>query len=90
MRDLYGPGPLYARRTAYFALRSNRAGTQAFINEMQQAVWSRINSNLAVSSISTMQDIYGESMARTSFTLVMLAIAGTMALALGILVHSTG
>jgi ABC-type antimicrobial peptide transport system permease subunit len=32
-----------------------------------------------------MQDIYGDSMARTSFTLVMLGIAGSMALALGIL-----
>ena len=84
MRDLYGPGPPDARRTVYFALRSNRAGTQAFINEMQQAVWS-VNSNLPVASISTMQDIYSQSMARTSFTLVMLAIAGTMALALGIL-----
>jgi ABC-type antimicrobial peptide transport system permease subunit len=51
---------------------------------MQQAVWS-VNSNLAVTSISTMQDIYGQSMARTSFTLVMLAIAGAMALALGII-----
>jgi ABC-type antimicrobial peptide transport system permease subunit len=29
-------------------------------------------------------DVYGQSMARTSFTLVMLAIAGAMALALGI------
>jgi len=38
-----------------------------------------------VASISTMQDIYSDSMARTSFTLVMLAIAGTMAMALGIL-----
>jgi ABC-type antimicrobial peptide transport system permease subunit len=38
-----------------------------------------------VAGISTMQDIYGDSMARTSFTLVMLAIAGSMALALGIL-----
>jgi predicted permease len=84
MHDLYGPGPLDARRTAYFALRSSRAGTQTFINEMQQAVWS-VNSNLPVASISTMQDIYSQSMARTSFTLVMLAIAGTMALALGIL-----
>jgi ABC-type antimicrobial peptide transport system permease subunit len=65
-------------------LRSSRAGTQTFINEMQQAVWS-VNSNLPVAAISTMQDIYSESMARTSFTLVMLAIAGTMALALGIL-----
>jgi predicted permease len=84
MRDLYGPGPPDARRTAYFAMRTSRAGTQAFINEMQQAVWS-VNSNLPVASVSTMQEIYSESMARTSFTLVMLAIAGTMALALGIL-----
>ncbi|WP_222439690.1 ABC transporter permease [Alloacidobacterium dinghuense] len=84
MHDIYGPGSFDARRTVYFAMRSNRAGTQALINEMQQAVWS-VNSNLAVDSIRTMQDIYGESMARTSFTLVMLAIAGTMAFALGIL-----
>ena len=84
MRDLYGPGPPDARRTVYFALRSSRAGTQTFINEMQHAVWS-VNSNLPIASISTMQDIYSQSMARTSFTLVMLAIAGTMALALGIL-----
>jgi predicted permease len=84
MHDLYGPGPLDARRTAYFALRSSRAGTQTFINEMQQAVWS-VNANLPVAAISTMQEIYSQSMARTSFTLVMLAIAGTMALALGIL-----
>jgi len=32
-----------------------------------------------------MQEIYSKSLARTSFTLVMLAIAGTMALALGII-----
>ena len=84
MANLYGPGPLNARRTAYFALRSGRAGTQTFINEMQRAVWS-VNANLPVAAISTMQDIYSESMARTSFTLVMLAIAGTMALVLGII-----
>jgi predicted permease len=84
MPNLYGPAPLDARRTAYFALRSSRAGTQTFINEMQRAVWS-VNSNLPVAAISTMQDIYSESMARTSFTLVMLAIAGSMALVLGIL-----
>ena len=84
MRDLYGPGPLDVRRTAYFALRSSRAGTQTFINEMQRAVWS-VNANLPVASISTMQDIYSQSLARTSFTLVMLAIAGAMALALGII-----
>jgi predicted permease len=84
MQGIYGPGTFDSRRTVYFALRSPRAGTQAFINEMQQAVWS-VNANLPVADVSTVQDIYSESMARTSFTLVMLAIAGTMALALGIL-----
>jgi predicted permease len=84
MANLYGPGPLDARRTAYFALRSGRAGTQTFINEMQHAVWS-VNSNLPLASVETMQEIYSDSMARTSFTLVMLAIAGGMALVLGII-----
>ena len=84
MANLYGPGPLDARRTAYFALRSSRAGTQTFINEMQRAVWS-VNSNLPLASVRTMKEIYDESLARTSFTLVMLAIAGSMALVLGII-----
>jgi predicted permease len=84
MHDFHDPGTFDAQRTVYFAIRTNRAGTQAFINEMQRAVWS-VNSNLPVADISTMQDLYSDSMARTSFTLVMLAIAGTMAFALGIL-----
>jgi predicted permease len=78
------PEKLRAWRTVYFAMRTNRAGTETFINEMQQAVWS-VNPNLPVADISTMQDIYSDSMARTSFTLVMLAIAGSMALLLGII-----
>jgi ABC-type antimicrobial peptide transport system permease subunit len=44
-----------------------------------------VNANLALASVRTMQEIYSASLARTSFTLVMLAIAGTMALLLGIL-----
>jgi len=78
------PEKLRAWRTPYFALRSNQAGTQVLINEMQQAVWS-VNASLPVTDVSTMQEIYGDSMARTSFTLVMLGIAGAMALGLGIL-----
>jgi len=71
-------------RAVTFAVRSPRAGTQQFIGEVQRAVWS-VNANLPVANIRTMADIYGQSMARTSFTLVMLAIAGAMALALGLL-----
>ena len=84
MQDLYGPGTFDAIRAVTFVVRSDRAGTETFISEMQQAVWS-VNSNLPLASVRTMQEIYGQSLARTSFTLVMLAIAGTMALVLGII-----
>ena len=67
-----------------FAIRSEHAGQQEFINKLQRAVWS-VNPDLPLASIRTMQDIYGRSLARTSFTLVMLAIAGSMGLALSII-----
>jgi len=81
---IYGPGTFDARRNLYFVLRTSRAGTESLLNDMQQAVWS-VNGNIPAANVQTMQDVYGDSMARTSFTLVMLAIAGTMAFALGIL-----
>ena len=84
MSNLYGPGPVGAVRVMTFAIRSERAGTEAFLNEVRQAVWS-VNSNLAVASVRTMQAVYGKSLARISFTLVMLGIAGAMALTLGII-----
>jgi predicted permease len=71
-------------RTVTYVVHSQRTGTDGFLNQMQQAVWS-INPNLPLASVRPMQDLYSQSMARTSFTLVMLAIAGVMALALGII-----
>ncbi|MGA8030050.1 MAG: ABC transporter permease, partial [Bryobacteraceae bacterium] len=82
--NLFGPGPAQAMRTVTFVVRSDRAGTEGFLNEVHQAVWS-VNSNLPLASVRTMQDVYDKSMARASFTLVMLGIAATMALALGII-----
>jgi predicted permease len=79
-----GPFPQYAWRDVTFVARSERAGTESFLNQIRQAVWS-VNSSLPLASVRTMQDIYDRSMARTSFTLVMLAIAGAMALVLGII-----
>jgi predicted permease len=82
--NIFGPSPLTAIRTVTFVIRSGRAGTESFLKQVQQAVWS-VNSNLAVASVRTMQEVYGESLARTSFTLVMLGIAGAMALVLGVI-----
>jgi predicted permease len=79
-----GPNTFDATRAATFAVRSDRAGTEAFLSEIQQAVWS-VNPSLPLASVRTMQEIYSQSLARTSFTLVMLGIAGSMALVLGII-----
>jgi predicted permease len=79
-----GPHPPEATETATFVIRSERAGTESFLNEIRQSVWS-VNSNLPLASVRTMQEVYDKSVARTSFTLVMLAIAGAMALSLGII-----
>ena len=73
-----------AIRTVTFVIRSERAGTDSFLNEVRAAVWS-VNSELPLASVQTVQEVYDKSVARTSFTLVMLGIAGTMALALGII-----
>ncbi len=84
MEYLFGNKAAETLRTGTFVVRSERAGTEAFLNEVRQAVWS-VNSNLPLASVRTMQEVYDKSVARTSFTLVMLGIAGTMALVLGII-----
>jgi predicted permease len=81
--NIFGPSPMNAVRTVTFVVRSPRAGTESFLNQVRQAVWA-VNASLPVASVRTMQEVYGESLAHTSFTLVMLGIAGAMALALGI------
>jgi ABC-type antimicrobial peptide transport system permease subunit len=46
-------------------------------------VWS-VNANLPLSNVHTVDYFYQRAMARTSFTLIMLAVAGAMALLLGV------
>jgi len=71
------------RRGIAFVIRSPRAGSQAFLNEVRETVWS-VDPNIPLADLHTVGYFYTKSMARTSFTLVMLAVAGGMALLLGI------
>jgi predicted permease len=84
MLYLFGAKTPETMRTETFVIRSERAGTETFLYEVRQAVWS-VNSNLPLASVRTMQEVYDKSVARTSFTLVMLGIASAMALALGLI-----
>ena len=78
------PPQMDGLRFVSFAIHSSRAGTTGLLGQMQQAVGS-VNADLPLAGLGTMQQLYVQSMARTSFTLVMLAIAGSMALALGVI-----
>jgi predicted permease len=70
-------------RDIAIAIRSPRAGSEAFLKEIQQAVWSA-DPNLPLADAHTVGYFYTKSLARTSFTLIMLGVAGGMALLLGI------
>ena len=74
----------FASRSLTFVLRSDRTGTDAFLSQIREAVWS-VNGSLPLALVRTLQDVYARSLARTTFALVMLAIAGAMALLLGII-----
>jgi predicted permease len=78
----YGGG-LTVVRSVTFAIRSPRAGSDDLLRQVKQAVWG-LNPNLPMSSVETMAEVYDKSLARPSFALVMIAIAGSMALLLGI------
>ncbi len=76
--------PLFLDRSLAFVIRSRRVGSSGFRADVQRAVWS-VNPNVPLADVHTLREIYDRSLARTSFTLVMLGIAGAMALLLGVI-----
>jgi predicted permease len=71
------------RRDVAFVIRGSRTGSESFMKDVREAVWS-VNPNLPLANVHTLDYFYKRSMSRTSFTLVMLGVAGSMALLLGI------
>jgi predicted permease len=71
------------RRDVAFVIRTPRAGSEAFLKDAREAVWS-VDANLPLASVHTFDYFYKRSMARSSFTLIMLGVAGAMALLLGV------
>jgi predicted permease len=73
----------YHPRRITVAIRTDRVGTESLQGEIAEAVRS-VHSNLPLAQVGTLGELYDRSMARTSFTLMMLAIAAAMALLLGV------
>jgi predicted permease len=84
MMENFNGNTLFATRAVNLVIRSDEAGRGSLVNGVRNAV-SSVNSSMPVFLVRTMKDLYDESMARTSFALIMLAIAATMALALGVI-----
>lgn len=83
--DATRPGePPIIRRGLTLAVRSARAGNENFLRELAAALHS-VDASLPLAQTRTLDDLYRQSMARTSFTLVLLGIAGIMALALSVI-----
>jgi predicted permease len=82
MRRFWDEEPM-VRRSQAILIRSPRAGAESLMKEVRRAVWS-VDPNLPLADVRTLESYYRQSMARTSFTLVILAVAGVMALLLGV------
>ncbi len=74
---------LFVGRDMLYLVRSNRVGTPGFVRELQEAVWS-VNPDVPLANVRTLDEIMAESMAQTSFAMVMLAIAAAVALLLAL------
>jgi predicted permease len=81
--QLFGSRGFQPRRVSV-AIRTERAGTESLLNQVRDAVRS-VNADLPLAQVRTLDELYDQSMARTSFMLLMLTIAGAMALLLGVL-----
>jgi predicted permease len=74
---------VFVSRNLGYAVRTDRADSPTLLKEVQQAVWA-VNGNLPVATVRTLDEIQADSMAQTSFALVMLGIAAAVALVLGV------
>jgi putative ABC transport system permease protein len=72
----------YSVRELRYVIRANRPDPLSLLAGVRRAVQS-VNPNLALADVKTLEQIFDQSIARTSFTLVMLGIAAGVALILG-------
>jgi predicted permease len=71
------------RRYISYIIRSPHAGSENLMKDVRAAVWA-VNPNLPLADVHTIQYFYDRSLARTTFTLIMIGVAGSMALLLGV------
>jgi len=71
-------------RGCVYTIRTSRAGSESLLTQIRQTVWS-VTPDVPIVKVRNMEEVFRGSMARSGFTLVMLGIAGGMALLLGVI-----
>ena len=74
---------LIVRRSMAYGLRFDRPIDEGVYSELQRTIWS-VNADLPLANLATLDELLDRSLARTSFTLVMLGVAAAVALVLGL------
>jgi len=82
VRESWYDMEIFTPQSMGYAVRVAGADPQSILPQVREAVWS-VNPNLPLARVATLDEFVSDSMARTSFTLVMLAIAAGVALFLG-------
>jgi putative ABC transport system permease protein len=77
------PDDVLSWRRSGIAVRSDRLGTPGFRRELAEAIWA-VNPNLPLLQVQTLPDLMAASIARTAFIMILLGIAGAVALILGL------
>ena len=74
-------GAVQAQRRMVYLIRSTRAGSPTFAKEIREALWS-VDRTTPLVNMRTLEQVTAQSMAQTSFALVMLAVAAGVSLLL--------
>jgi hypothetical protein len=75
--------PLNAQRHVDFLIRSPRAGSASFVQELRHQL-AAVHGDLPLAKVRTLDAVYQRSLGRSRFALFLLAVAGLMALLLGV------
>lgn len=70
-------------RDAGIAVRSERVGTPGFLDDIQNAIWD-VSPSLPLRQVRSLGELASDSIARASFTMTLLGVAGAAALVLGL------
>lgn len=83
IRDFFGGG-ISSQPVLTYVVRSSRTGSESLLREIRQVIAS-VDRNIPVARVRTLATIADESMAGTSFVLVMLGLAAGVSLLLGLI-----